>query len=689
MTWNSSVTIEPEPRIQPRTICTHNTYHASYIHPSEDGSTYINNIDGKQWGAGLFVFDPSEKESSFPHGLKEGIFTWDMRIGHCTTQYMGIGIGTSGIKVSSYLGRDFVGYSYQPTGEKWHANVGTPYGSIRPSYSTNDIITVEVDIDNGTLGYYKNNSYLGIAYDNLSSNNKIEDGIFPAITLYRPKDSITCIGFKEGYQEFKFPSMDPLRRDTWKGYFKKGKREGYATILYRNDESERCYYKNGYKNGYSIIYQSGIGSESFANIVKRVCIYKNGSMVREATQSDLLLGYNASVNGIQPYDGSFDLVQWIFDRMMQNDLRLMNFNPLFEEKGEDLSTNVPVSGTGYCTVEVPFVFSCLNKAEGVVLSDNLLTATCNGNNRCMLLGSRCFKNGKHYWEVKVNSSEVGSLFLGVAVKVSGSSLQCWRDYGYINYRAIQRHAIEQLYGTYYGNNDVIGVLLNMDNGTLTFYKEGEEIYVARNIINNLGVACRNIRCKTPLSYENVIIYPAFAFKRKGDSITIKERKWLDESPVTSSMLIHNYMKSIGMLRYISSKREDQLNESILKDVHQLYNDIIRNQCIFIQSKCDMIVPLNTNDEEINRLDPLHQLQYGSQVKYNKDAITIKGMYQNHIWFLYNGKSFGWYLSYDELLALKPEDIQQPEEKRVVDNKQGQKSSTGCYGVCFLMSIIDT
>ena len=132
-----------------------------------------------------------------------------------------------------------------------------------------------------------------------------------------------------------------------------------------------------------------------------------------------------------------------------------------------------------------------------------------------------------------------------------------------------------------------------------------------------------------------------------------------------------------------------MNGSILKDVHQLYNDIIQNQCISIQSKCDMTVPLNTNDEEINQLDPLHQLQYGSQVRYNKDAITIKGVYQNQIWFLYNGKSFGWYLSYDELLALKPEDIQQPEEKRVVDNMQGQKSSTGCYGVCFIMSIIDT
>src|SRR3546814_5009603 len=61
-------------------------------------------------------------------------------------------------------------------------------------------------------------------------------------------------------------------------------------------------------------------------------------------------------------------------------------------------------------------------------SDLLLTATCDpnvqsermmlGGGRSMVMATRGFTRGVHYWEVQVNSAQWGSVFIGVAPKVT-------------------------------------------------------------------------------------------------------------------------------------------------------------------------------------------------------------------------------------------------------------------------------
>lgn len=56
---------------------------------------------------------------------------------------------------------------------------------------------------------------------------------------------------------------------------------------------------------------------------------------------------------------------------------------------------------------------------------------------------------------------------------SGGSLSTWRDYMFVNYMVVQapHSGGERLYGTHFNPSDRIGVLLNMDEGTLTFTKD--------------------------------------------------------------------------------------------------------------------------------------------------------------------------------------------------------------------------
>ena len=80
-----------------------------------------------------------------------------------------LGIQRSGLDIGAYPGKTANGYGYDSYGSglKIHNNSSSSYGS---SYTTNDIIGVALDLDNGTLTFYKNNSSQGQAFSGIDSS---------------------------------------------------------------------------------------------------------------------------------------------------------------------------------------------------------------------------------------------------------------------------------------------------------------------------------------------------------------------------------------------------------------------------------------------------------------------------------------------------------------------------------------
>jgi hypothetical protein len=77
---------------------------------------------------------------------------------------------------SGQLGGDNSGYGYYTTGEKTGTGTNFPYGA---SWTTNDIIGVAFDADNGTLTFYKNNVSQGVAWTGITSGPWM-----PAVSVY-------------------------------------------------------------------------------------------------------------------------------------------------------------------------------------------------------------------------------------------------------------------------------------------------------------------------------------------------------------------------------------------------------------------------------------------------------------------------------------------------------------------------
>ena len=98
-------------------------------------------------------------------GITSGKFYWEFYATN-TANAMG-GITTSAASISNYIGSDAYGWSYnEGDGNKYNNGIGSAYGA---TYTTNNIIGVAFDADNGTLTFYKDNSSQGTAFTGLTS----------------------------------------------------------------------------------------------------------------------------------------------------------------------------------------------------------------------------------------------------------------------------------------------------------------------------------------------------------------------------------------------------------------------------------------------------------------------------------------------------------------------------------------
>jgi hypothetical protein len=107
-------------------------------------------------------------------GISSGKFYWEIT----PTAFGGvatydIGIANSSANLNEYLGQNNNSWGYYLDGNKYTGNTPTAYGA---SYTTNDVIGVALDMDAGTIVFYKNGTSQGTAFTGLTGT------IFPAIS---------------------------------------------------------------------------------------------------------------------------------------------------------------------------------------------------------------------------------------------------------------------------------------------------------------------------------------------------------------------------------------------------------------------------------------------------------------------------------------------------------------------------
>ena len=132
------------------------------------------------------------------------------------------------------------------------------------------------------------------------------------------------------------------------------------------------------------------------------------------------------------------------------------------------------------------------------------TLTCvTSEGRGMAFASVGCTKGVHYWEIKIEQADVGSVFIGVAEKPSANTsggalssqdnqprLHRWHGWGFVNFCATYNANAERVYGAYCHASDTVGVLLYCDSGRISFFFDG--VKYGEHILNDLGCAFENV-----------------------------------------------------------------------------------------------------------------------------------------------------------------------------------------------------
>ena len=145
--------------------------------------------------------------------------------------------------------------------------------------------------------------------------------------------------------------------------------------------------------------------------------------------------------------------------------------------GSDTGAGGEVRGN-YCT---------WNAVDGLnaTLTNGNLDASVAANTANVALGTISVSSGKWYWEITPTGGT--NYMIGVAdASVSASADKGWtKAYGWYYYLDGNKYSNNSsaAYGASYTTNDVIGVALDMDAGTLTFYKNGSSQGTAYSVFS--------------------------------------------------------------------------------------------------------------------------------------------------------------------------------------------------------------
>jgi hypothetical protein len=96
-------------------------------------------------------------------GVASGKWYWENTVG--SLLYVGVGIATDQVNLNTYPGGDAYSWSYLYNAVTYNNGSVLSYGA---SYTTGDVIGVALNLDAGTLTFYKNGVSQGVAYSGLS-----------------------------------------------------------------------------------------------------------------------------------------------------------------------------------------------------------------------------------------------------------------------------------------------------------------------------------------------------------------------------------------------------------------------------------------------------------------------------------------------------------------------------------------
>ncbi|KAF0693119.1 Aste57867_15865 [Aphanomyces stellatus] len=334
----------------------------------------------------------------------------------------------------------------------------------------------------------------------------------------------------------------------------------------------------------------------------------------------------------------------------------------------DTKTWVPIQGQVLVQNHHLFVVDKQAAFSTLTVSDDALTVQCtSGEARNLALGTVGFSSGIHYWEIRVDQAEFGSVFLGVCEKhtkgQASLNLNRWQGWGFVNFRATYHNSTERIYGDHFNAGDTIGVCLNMESGKLSFFMDG--IKYGEHIVTDLGVAFDGLKTDRQVK----TLYPCIGLRKAGDKVTLNG-KWVSQPGLPPSLLCQDNMELHSILHAWSD--EKPLSASFMQACYTFYcrwrtkrylRVAIRAKGVTIDvdtsvGRCMQVCANSTT--VLVAGDRVRILSKGGRALDAPEEAIVLGVYRNQLWYRVEtqgtegseeGRGYAWYWDANELPEL--------------------------------------
>jgi len=292
-----------------------------------------------------------------------------------------------------------------------------------------------------------------------------------------------------------------------------------------------------------------------------------------------------------------------------------------------------------------------------------LRTSRSSSSQCCVYGSIGFSSGVHYWEYKIDQADsAGSIFLGIAERPpvysrSPPKTDRWYGYGFVNNRASIRpgHSIVSdrynVYGDLFQTGDIVGVMLDMNRGRLSFFLDGTKF--GEHTIADLGEAFDNLNSSSPVSK---VFYPVVGLGKSQDRVAITPR-WISSIGTRVRDEISNVNKAYSLLYEWNIERPtpSRPNSSMLWLYRYAWCDWSRwvsSRYVRIRTRCKAVsicvdVSPKACIEASIRVGLSYPIFRGDRLRFSKSSgrileakeeAVVLGAYKGRLWYRLDGQS---------------------------------------------------
>ena len=208
----------------------------------------------------------------------------------------------------------------------------------------------------------------------------------------------------------------------------------------------------------------------------------------------------------------------------------------------------------------------------------------------------------------------------------------------------------------------MGVLLDMDRGTVSFVKDGDDFNVGRPVVVNMGIAYHHLRRVgrgDASGRHGLAMYPCFGVKSAGDQMTVLGQKWLSRRGLGHARRVRQAVDAIVAARELRRSLEFGCTPpaSLAEGARRRYRGWKRRRFSSYPSRAGVMCEVDVTRAALHQAaggvaDAFGGIHVGQRVDTPYGEGTVIGSHRGDVWFSLDGDDSGaWYWTRDELSDL--------------------------------------